>query len=945
MFCSRGARLLICMLWFASAWGCAGGSSGPGAAVPPVPPAKPTSPQEAIDRLSVSQKQAFEKWRGSIIKACDPAEIFALAAKSPDEPVFGVDLRVFLENNGESLLLRGPEGSFAIIDQGPAVAEPVVTSVNAEGVEATAAVDDTGCIVTLQGQKIFAGPFHESMNVIAFAEEGKTPRFFPGRISAQPTSDAALSRLAGVNPTASLASVFTPEEEAAVAWVAARLGLAHPRLADLVRAKPRRTPELSYRWSFNTQAYWFGAEETRPLEQAAVARALLEKLPAEARLFAVWELPARNFGGLRNLKDRGPHRFEAHVLLRGEGVFVEPWRESAAGFDGATELSRCLITRTTWLLGAEPSPTPATLVRPSLTGAADPCHVLDPESWKRWDAENVWASVLPAVLARVGAGPRTDYGGWEHPFFRLVTAIFDKGQDPLAVLDPRGKSAFLAGFVARIGELRARLAAEELAGLREWRSAYDRMVATWAFVGKNVSGARLDRILRATARAMPVLPASTTTLVAALGPAPEGFEDELEFAASLDAPYLSLATQLGWRADALDCGWFQEKVLDLIIQRKIPRAELERWNGLFAKLNGWSLRFPGLRQRQGSIGHIAIELLERGRTDAEVEKTLAALSNAVDPFDDSTAALIDALDTDPTGAVEELVFATELTPAYKAQAGRVRQRATELGLAAWAKDFWRSILQRRPSASQLEEFSRALEAGARFTARETERRQGHRENPQDRQRIELIVRAIDENWGDVEFGILEAVAPLAAFKEICHDRSALRTTAARADCLGLEFFHASPRKILWPSFAGRYRAFAEAVKAELDRHAAGEILRPELVTLFFARAEEPAWSLCEAGEYARRSGRAIELLVALRNEADSRQREPIRIAFRENLKNCTSPAPSAFGRRDPRSARGTLFPGFLPEGEALSAGCRAVRARNAGCTRLPDRISSPAARD
>ncbi len=150
---------------------------------------RPTSADAALALLSPSDRASFESWKTSLVKSCSTSEVFG-RGQPPTPPTRGLDLAVFYQKSGSSLVIMNRLGEYISLGQPTHLSGVERSSLKdsesqngrvLRGIDAEAFRSGSNCELRVFGQTVYQAPLLAKLQVNAhfsFSGEEQGPRLF-----------------------------------------------------------------------------------------------------------------------------------------------------------------------------------------------------------------------------------------------------------------------------------------------------------------------------------------------------------------------------------------------------------------------------------------------------------------------------------------------------------------------------------------------------------------------------------------------------------------------------------------------------------------------------------------------------------------------------------------------------------------------------------------------
>ena len=874
-----------------------GGPANPGST-------PPHTPDEALSQLTQQNRQAFESWKSRIVKACDASEAFGIsdsADPSAGDVERGIDSAVLIQNNNHSLIVSGSAGDFVILGGansfgGVATSNvDLIESVNDQSyqIKAETKRDGSTCTVLLYGQKVYETEVAHSLDITAYWDGSAAAQLTHAQTVIQAHASSGITEVPQNGIFESLKDALGSNKKA-IPLLASRFGIDQGTAAQLFTFN-NYLLSSSIRLTGDPAALWFSADNQSIVGSSSVLSKLFDGSAQSAQLDWRIPLPRISYGSESNSADHGELKASATIEIAGTQGNPQSFDYQVKSmtlngqipFDG-TEASECVRSRTRTLHAiANVDPVPANVL-PSVQDAINSCGALNDNTEALVYSNGTLKSLVSELVLGIVRGPDTKYNGWDTAISKLALDDLAKGIDIRSDLDPSGRVPLFHDISDYLMALNGDL--QKASNLSSNGDVVYPMGLTWAFTGQQVMASRISQIVNAADNAISPFRYSTVALLNDLALAPASNDDTLAFAMSLDSAYKAEANRALNLAHDVDYTEWERDYFSQILQKKVPLADLQDWSARLQRIKTEIVKYPNLNAFRGSLVALAIKWTGSGEANLDqTAKIYASLSNALDPFQDSTSQLIQSLSNSPLAASQPaLDFAATLTPEYKQIAMSIRDTQVP-GFEDWGNDVFKSVLQKRPSQELLRASLGTLQASLQFTQREQARLQGDSDFLNEVYRKSLISTALNESWSNQDFLSLEQIAQLGKFKNVCGDYKGVSSTV---NCIGTTAFSRQAKKFLDPSYGDRYGALSAEFVNYMNTLPEADYftLRNSLMTSFFS-GFSPIWASCSDSDYRPKASTLRSQMSAIVVETDFMKKSELERAIDETLKDCTASNP------------------------------------------------------
>jgi hypothetical protein len=487
----------------------------------PEPNFQPKSAEEALALLSAGHRAGLEKWKASVFKSCDANE--ALGEASGGGTTASIDMGRLAATFGDSLLVTGTDGQFALLGDMTAPAGIGTSSLNAEStvngktykVQAEAVRNGSDCELKLYGQSVMSVRLASSVALAAGWNPARTDRVSAsGRPGLVPGTGSSLSMLQGhafhdavrqgLNPTADQQKLL-----------ATRLGLA-PEKAQaffpLGRTSLGRHQFRLTGYAELDQLPAFNADEPRIVGPdnvtAALARGGVYTLELLTRIEGV-----KNRDQVLNPADSQLVRVQAEISVETSSLDSSSrvylprrlsigTREALSDAEAMSCFSERNIKFAPFFRGSM-----STVFEPSYPTVASPCRVLAEDFEGALLGTGTLASDIVPKFAGVRGSRFANYGGWNEPLRAGLLKLALANRDAAQELDSSRRAPIVQDsaryFAAFAEELNKR------PNVAKIRDVFYGMGADWAFLGESVDSYRISDLVAVGDHRRPTRPVYT----------------------------------------------------------------------------------------------------------------------------------------------------------------------------------------------------------------------------------------------------------------------------------------------------------------------------------------------------------------------------------------------------------------------------------------------------
>jgi len=862
-----------------------GGSGGNGGKEPEK---KPTNREEALQKLSPEHRANFETWVSNVVKACDSSQAFGL---NNDRLITenGIDGSVFLKKTNGSVVFSDGK-SFAIINNyntfsGTSTTKSEETSdINGKGytISAEAKREGSKCALYLFDQKIYETEIFESFVIGS--------EFAPGK-EATSNSPIPTVRTLGINGSAEvvqhgffslLSQTLRPTNDSRL-FVGQILGFTNEQSESLLKLNNYfSAADAAVRIDGNPTSVWSNQDGNNLISQFSILKEIfdgnLKTISLEIRL----PIPHFDFAGVKNTADSGTFKLIAHAsLVKNDQRFLYSLKgleNNGLTVLNQTEAETCAKDRLNAYLG---SVAQLNAISPSVQLLLNPCKTLFSEIEETSYKNGFFKSLIPVLFALVTPSNQFQYGGWDSVLSRLVKEILAENKDIFAELDPSNKTKIISSIFKHLGPIR--IGFEEFKNLEQLKEAIYQMGLDWSFKGMDVSATKINLILQTVDHIAIVFKASSEQLLHNLAQNPNS--DQLVFAMGIDDKYINEAVNALNLSKELNYTLFETDVFNQIIQKKVTLEELQSFNNQFSIIKSEVSKYSSLTPVKGDLVRLSLKWLKKGEvTQQELSNIYSAINNTLDSFKESTQQLIRDLDQSLAGNKEALEYARGFSDTYKQIVNSIVINSKAAEYESWGQNFLNSLLQKRPSFSQIDQWNEMWNAILTFIKNEKALVAGDSGAFPEWNRKDVIEVAIKESWSAQNFISFVVIASVATGKNTCEQ---YKDASSQAKCVGLGSFSKGQKKFFDTTYADRYRNLAIDFNGYLSKLSDSDwtSFKWTLVEGFFG-TWEPIWSKCDNNIFTQKANTLKNQMTAIISESDTFKKWDLERQIKETLNNC-----------------------------------------------------------
>jgi len=861
-----------------SGGGSGGGAGGGGNA--------PQTKEEALQKLTEQHRANFENWKNMVTKSCSPAEAFGLQDNSKQET--GIDAAVLLAKNNHSLVFSDSDNLAILTDYNSfaGVANAKVeenSSFNGQGYSISAETKRNGsnCELYLFGVKVHETYIAASFTIGAQVAAGA---------HAETTGSAPLVNIVGPSGAyeVSRSDIFNLLNETlrpnklGPAMIAKKLGLNEKTATELFRFSGDAQGPSAVRIANDAGAIWTNVHDGTLVSRNSNIRNLFDGNPRSFTLELRLGTPSFSIGEAKNTGDDGTVSLLLPVSIKKNGTdlnySVQGLQPQGLVVFSKTEAFECAKSRAdafrnaSGLMG----------VRPSVDTTFNSCNVLFKDILAAAYDSGLMKELLPQVLAGVQPSQTQQYNGWAQVLSIVALELVKNNQDVAATLDPRGQAP-LIGLASQLLQSMSAALLDTKSFANAKTTAYE-MALQWSFQGQTVSENRIREIIQAIENTIEVFPVSSKRLMDDLGLRINDWNESLAFAKSINTEYKNEALLALSTAQGLNYKEFESEVFNSVIQDRTPVSTLRDWTQRLSAIRTEMDKYPQLNPVRGDLTSLSVKWLNSGTaTTQDMASVYAALGNSVEPFAESTQTLIHDLGPSLTANKEALDFASNLTSQYKQTAIAIRDNARAAGYESWGKDFFSTILQKRPSLDQLNVWNQMWTAALAFIQRE-KARLATQFGSTDWALKSTIETAVKETWSNQEFTALETMAALAKLKSSCDHYP---DASSQANCASRDLFSKGTKKFFDPAYANRYASLSTEFVGYVNSLSGfgKSMVQMNLLNTFFG-SWEPIWSKCDQNTFNSKAATLRSAVTAYAQTSDPSQEWDLERKIRTALENC-----------------------------------------------------------
>ncbi|MBS1985645.1 MAG: hypothetical protein JST16_15895 [Bdellovibrionales bacterium] len=576
---------------------CGGGSKSnpPNATPDPVKVAPSQTPQEALARLNEVDREHFESWKSRLEKSCDANAIFDDKSATSGVIPTGIDLALFLNASGRSLLITDTQGNGFVVGSpehltGSATSslQRTVTVNNVPGyaIEAHTKSLNGHCEMWIDGQKVYDNLFVARLPVLAAwgpASSAKPAGVFKPQMTTARTN-AALATLGNQGFAAQVWKALAPSPNSILA-LGARFGLSGEATSRLFFASP----------TVLDHSAWLGAAGTLPFnnvdDRIVGPKATLNDLVSgekNTKVVVRAVPPVLVEEGLRNDADTG--LWEINATVHSAPADTNAFAYSVVGSPAVaavnaddTYATTCLTSRLNSLQEFETVDGNHKRVQaPLFAQVSAPCRALSHDFYAATLNSEMARTAIMNVFLGVQPSHATDYRGWDVPFVNFVDrlTVLSRPAKLREYLDPDTKLPMVTAADAYVNEFVP--AFESFATLKAYSHEATFTGARWALRGDVVTSAQMSRMARSLQNSMVPFVASTLHLLSDLSDDPSAFDAQLSFAENMNATYKQAGESVMAGAHLFGLESWLARTLDLTLQNQIPAAQLLAWGQTFS---------------------------------------------------------------------------------------------------------------------------------------------------------------------------------------------------------------------------------------------------------------------------------------------------------------------------------------------------------------------------
>jgi hypothetical protein len=250
--------------------------------------------------------------------------------------------------------------------------------------------------------------------------------------------------------------------------------------------------------------------------------------------------------------------------------------------------------------------------------------------------------------------------------------------------------------------------------------------------------------------------------------------------------------------------------------------------------------------------------------------------NTPESMKSSTVALITALGEDPTSNDDTIDYISNLGPEFKVAVHELGEAAKKVGLTDWVTSKLSDGYQKRITEAQLASWKELVNRAAQFQDQETKLYPGKTIDPNDWQRHQQYIRALDEQWTNGDYEAARSFAKFAQFREDCAAQKD-KDTFAVLNCLGTSTISNKDRNLLDPNFKGRYAELANTLQTSLTAFKGSEYF--EFKKSVLATFMRPFWKTCRNSKFKKYTKELENWVKELSEETSFEKRNEIRNDF------------------------------------------------------------------
>ena len=565
------------------------GSSGNGNSNPTEK--SPVTPDQALAKLNSRDQASFNRWKTNLVKACDVSEIFA----GSQSEVQQMDLSVFFQKTGQSLVLAGPQQTLTLLGAitSPSGQSDTSFESTVQDSSGTYALDakskNTGglCEVYLYGQKVYSSQFITGLQVVAsFDPSSISTKPVTSALKMGPVSNDQVGQVMGTSYGALVISALQPTT-ASINWVAQTLGMSLEDAKKFVKLSTTRPlgflnfsqwPTISL-FSLNEENSFGVLGPKEAINSILSTSSTTQKLTANIRVESV------QFSELANSKDSPYLSFELTASSKMDPSFANVRSFSLLSMSKTNTLNyddsqatHCFINRSSLLAQGKIQGSSPFL--PSYKDTLGSCNLLSADFTGAILKSNESRGLLNAKFTGFRSDSRTDFAGWDQILTSVTLQLFDGQQNIQSVLDPSG-SSYLIDQISRQAEtIRKHLGATpDLGSDSEFVHKILSVSINWVLGGLQVSDNELIHIMDSLNNTIVVFPRSTQSLLSSLAQDPHSTQNAatLEFALSLGNDYKNAAMAFAAAGNGLGEDDFISSKIDDVLQQKYSQSQFAEW--------------------------------------------------------------------------------------------------------------------------------------------------------------------------------------------------------------------------------------------------------------------------------------------------------------------------------------------------------------------------------
>lgn len=853
-----------------------GGSSGSGGGS-----GKAGSKAEALARLSTEHRSQFESWQKQILKSCDAGEAFGISLRQQQPE--GVDAAALITNNNGSAVFTGSQNLWILSGYNSlsGVSESKAESTtDSYSVTAEAKREGSYCTVYLYGQKVYETVIARNFEVGTHYSAGKVAQISAPAPLIADLGNSSISEVTKHGVFTLLNKTFAPSKEALTNF-GKNLGLTSEESAKWFVGGRASVSESAVRIDGDSTFVWSNSESGSLIGQASSMKYFdgSRELPLEVRL----SIPRFNFAGVQNATDAGNLKLLMAIGIARSGkefnYSLNKLQNDGLVSFNKEEAKECVNARVEAYAMAQVKGT----IKPSLYSTMSVCRALYAEIEKEAYESGLFKTLIPVVFKNIVPSAQYQYEGWQSVLLKLTQNALANNKDIGAELDPSQQTRIVPIVARSVMALKSEI--DTFKNLQPARDRFYEAGVFWSLNGHSMSEGHIHHIAESLSNSWDVFSYSSDVLLSQLMDNPNGLDEQLNFAARITREYKDEALGALNLSRALNYTEFERDIFNQVIQKQISLDEIKEWKIHLSTVQSEINRYANLAPVRGELVGLSVKWLRNGEASIDqLRGTYSALNNSVQPFEESTKQLVRDLQKSLIAFQDAVSFAGNLSPEYKQLAIAIAQNSKAAECERWGTDFFNSVLQKRPSLEQVRQWSDMWISIVGFVAREKARVGDELGSMPDWNRKKLIETAVKESWSSRDFAAVEAIAPVAKFKNTC-DR--YKDVSSQAECAGMKLFSKAPKMFLDPSHNYRYSAFGQDFNGYMNRLSAFEwtSLRWTMIGEFFG-SWDPIWSKCDDSTFNQKAALLKSQVEAIATTTDQFKKRELERQIKETVQNC-----------------------------------------------------------